>query len=113
MPRDLTTKYTPLGAGIFIARKGDAIHIITTDATATDLRCVDQNDGLGGSTPILSKSNWIMEQEVTPEQFGDVVASVFPEWKGRLVNVAPEGLEPFLLPQQLAPKHAQLVEAVV
>ena len=51
MPRDLTTKYTPLGAGIFIARKGDAIHIITTDGTAPDLRCVDQNDGLGGSTP--------------------------------------------------------------
>jgi hypothetical protein len=113
MPKAFTTKYLLLAAGVFIARKGDAVHVIITDGATPDLGIIEQNDGLGGSNPVLSKANWVSEQEISVEQFNDVIATVSPDWSGQLVNVAPEGVEPFLLPQQQAPKHAQLVEALV
>jgi hypothetical protein len=113
MPKTLTTNYLLLAAGVYVARKGDAVHVIITDGAEPDLGSVEQPDGLGGGNSILSKANWISEQEISVEQFNDVIATLSPDWKGQLVNVAPEGVEPFLLPQQQAPKHAQLVEALV
>lgn len=113
MPKELTTKYLRLAAGVYIARKGESVHVITTDGDAPNMQMTDRSDGIGGRQPILAKSNWITEEEVSTTHFAEVAATVFPDWRGQLINVAPEGVEPLLLPQALAPKHAQLVEALV
>lgn len=112
MPK-LRTKYVYVGAGVYICRRGDAVHIVvTTDSQPPDQGKVDKADGLGGSSEALAKANWQADQEVSVEQFNDVVATVAPEWKGQLVNVGTEDL-PLLLTQQQAAVHAGLIDRQV
>lgn len=105
----LRTKYVPLGAGIYICRRGDAVHIVVTgDNQAPDVGKIDVADGTGGSSEAMAKSNWISDQEVSVEQFGDMVGTVAPEYRGQLVNVGTDD-NPLLLTQQQAQIHAELV----
>lgn len=100
MPK-LATAFRYLAAGVYIRRVGDAIHVVTTgDDRAPDVGLDVDN--------VASKANWLTEQEVSVEQFADMVNSIAPESKGQLVNVGTEE-EPFLLTQQQAARFADVV----
>jgi hypothetical protein len=75
----LRTKYVALGAGVYICRRGDAIHIVTTgdNNRPTPARSA-WTTGPAAASEVMAKSNWISEQEVSVEQFRDVVATVAP-----------------------------------
>jgi hypothetical protein len=105
----LRTKYVALGAGVYFCRRGDAIHIVTTgDNMSPDTGKVGVDDGTGGSSEVMAKSNWISDQEISVEQFRDVVATVAPDYGGVLVNVGTEE-RPLLLTQQQAAIHGDIV----
>lgn len=109
----LRTKYVLIGAGIYICRRGDAIHIVTTgDDKPPDTGKVEIPDGTGGSTDVASKANWVTDQEVSVEGFRDMVATVAPDYRGVLVNVGTDE-KPLLLTQQQAQIHAELVSEQV
>jgi hypothetical protein len=112
MAKKLATPFRYLAAGVYVRRLGDAIHVVTTgDNQPPDLGREDLSDGMGGSNTVLSKTNWILEQEVSVEGFADIMRELAPESRGQLVNVAPEGEEPFLLTQQQAARFGAVVDA--
>lgn len=103
MPK-LATPFVYLAAGVYIRRMADAIQVVTTgDSLAPDVSLDMDN--------VATKSNWLTEQEVSVEQFNDMVATVSPDSRGALVDVAEEGEEPFLLTQQQAARYAARVES--
>jgi hypothetical protein len=105
----LRTKYVTIGAGIYICRRGDAVHIVvTTDDKSPDMGKIGVEDGFGGSEQSLAKANWLNEQEVSVEGFRDSIATVAPDYGGVLVNVGTEE-KPLLLTQQQAAIHGDIV----
>lgn len=97
-----STPFRYLAAGIYVRRLGDAIHVVTTgDSLPPDTE--------RGEGQVAIKANWLTEQEVSIEQFGDIVNELAPESKGQLVNVGSDE-EPFLLTQQQAARFGEQVE---
>lgn len=108
------TPYVRLAAGVYLARRGQGIHIVTTaDDAPPDQTSIDQRtDDFGGTSTVLAKENWLADGEITPQQLATAVGSVFPDWRGELVNVGTEE-EPFLLTQQQAELYQRHVAAAV
>lgn len=97
----LRTDYLPIATGVYVARRGDAIHVVTTGDGEPPVAEKDVNN-------VATKVNWLTEQEVGVAEFCAVVNTVSPEARGELVNVGTDE-EPFLLTQQQAAQFEAVV----
>lgn len=89
--RSLATEFIELSPGVYIRRRGDAVHIVTTGDQQPPVTARN-TDG------VATKDNWVTDEEVALATFDAVAAVVSPDWRGILVNVGTDE-EPFLLSQ--------------